>query len=520
MIGRTLSHYEILQSLGAGGMGEVFRARDTRLGREVAIKVLPPHRTLSPNARQRFQREAMTASALNHPNIITIHEINCVDDIDFIVMEYVRGQTLSTLMQKIRLAAPQVLRYSTQIADAVAKAHVAGIVHRDLKPGNVMITEEGLVKVLDFGVAKFADPSTNGPEDEQATQLTMPGSSTGTLLYMSPEQARGEEVDFRSDIFSFGVVLFQMFANQLPFYGANTMAVLHNLHFNPPRDLAALCPEVPKAARMLVEKMLEKEPLKRPQSMQEVAMELRGIAREQAWSLSQESAIMPTVADFVPPRLVQANWFSKIWIWAAVAVLLMAVGSALWWRHTQKPVTYSATADIPLDDNAYTLYKRGRELLDHYDRPNNLENSIKLLEKAIQIDPNSAPSYAALAEAYYRRNSDNPDPQWMKLASQYANRAVELNSDLAMSHLSSGMVAVAQGHNDVAEKQLKTAVSLDPKSALPHAWLAVLYDKSDRAKQAADELQVALKLNPNDWQTYMQVGLHAYQAGDFQKAAT
>ena len=391
MIGRTLSHYEILESLGAGGMGEVFRARDTRLGRDVAIKVLPPHSILSPNARLRFQREAMTASALNHPSIITIHEINCVDDVDFIVMEYVRGQTLATIMQKMRLAPPQVLRYGVQIADAVAKAHAAGIVHRDLKPGNVMITEDGLVKVLDFGVAKFTDPATNDPEALPATQLTMPGSATGTLLYMSPEQARGEEVDFRSDIFSLGTVLFQMFGNQLPFYGANTMAVMHNLHFNATPDLAALCPGIPKTARTLVERMLEKEPAKRPQSMQEVAAELRGIAREQMWSLSQESATAPTVADFVPPP-VRRGWFSNVRIWVTLAVLLIFAGLGLWWRQANKPAASAAASqEVALDDNSYNLYKRAREFLDHYDRPNNVENSIKLLEKAIQVDPNSGP---------------------------------------------------------------------------------------------------------------------------------
>src|SRR5579872_7630263 len=182
--GRRLSHYDILEDLGAGGMGVVYRARDTRLGRDVAIKVLPTDRPLRETARARFQREAMTASSLNHPNIITIYEIGTEDNTDFIVMELVRGTTLSSMVHKRTLLIEEAIRYGIQIADALTKAHVAGIIHRDLKPGNIMITEDGLVKVLDFGLAKF-DPSmatidsdTNDAERTNVFTLTLPGSLT------------------------------------------------------------------------------------------------------------------------------------------------------------------------------------------------------------------------------------------------------------------------------------------------------------------------------------------------------
>jgi serine/threonine protein kinase len=247
--GRKLSHYDILDDLGAGGMGVVYRAHDTRLDRDVAIKVLPTDRPLSDTARQRFQREALAASALNHPNIITIYEVGSEDGTDFIVMEYVRGATLSSLLKKRPLGLTEATRYCVQIAEALAKAHASGIVHRDLKPGNIMITEDGLVKVLDFGLAKF-DVSATTKDRESADNdtaakeftLTQPGMITGTVAYMSPEQARGERVDARSDIFSFGIVMFEALSRHLPFPGPNSIALLHNLHFSPPRDLGELAP--------------------------------------------------------------------------------------------------------------------------------------------------------------------------------------------------------------------------------------------------------------------------------------
>ena len=180
----------------------------------------------------------MAASALNHPNIITIYEVNSEGNTDFIVMEYVRGATLASVLKKRKLALSEAIRYCVQIADALTKAHAAGIIHRDLKPGNIMVTEDGLVKVLDFGLAKF-DPgmatADDGITDAEVTNLftlTQPGAVTGTVAYMSPEQARGAKVDARTDIFSFGIVMFEMFSGHLPFIGPNSMALLHNLHFS------------------------------------------------------------------------------------------------------------------------------------------------------------------------------------------------------------------------------------------------------------------------------------------------
>ncbi|HXY40325.1 MAG TPA: serine/threonine-protein kinase, partial [Vicinamibacteria bacterium] len=226
--GAHLGPYEILGGLGAGGMGEVYRARDCRLGREVAIKLLPAERTADPGRRARFVREARAASALNHPNIVTIHEIESVDGVDLLVMELVAGKTLDALIPCQGMRIAEALRIAIPLADALAAAHAAGIVHRDLKPGNVMVTPEGVVKVLDFGLAKLvhdepaaADGNTDTVGAESAP-LSQPGLVAGTAGYMSPEQASGGSVDARSDAFSFGAVLYEMVTGRRAFSGASS----------------------------------------------------------------------------------------------------------------------------------------------------------------------------------------------------------------------------------------------------------------------------------------------------------
>jgi len=196
MVGKTISHYHILEKLGGGGMGVVYKAEDTKLGRMVALKVLPPERVVDPDRRRRFVQEARAASALNHPNIITIHDIDEAQGVHFIAMEYVQGKTLDRLIARHGLRVDEALKYAVQMATGLAKAHSAGIVHRDLKATNVMVTDDGLVKVLDFGLAKLTEPAPTGEAETVATRgpVTEEGTILGTVGYMSPEQAEGEPV--------------------------------------------------------------------------------------------------------------------------------------------------------------------------------------------------------------------------------------------------------------------------------------------------------------------------------------
>ena len=211
MLGQTLDRYTIESKLGEGGMGVVYKARDTHLDRVVAIKVLPHDKVADPDRRQRFVQEARAASALNHPGIVSVHDIRSDAGIDFIVMEYVAGRTLDQVIAARGLSVTQALRYGVQIADALATAHEAGILHRDLKPANVIVTDSDRVKILDFGLAKLLDPAEGTADAGTRTApLTKAGTVVGTAEYMSPEQAEGRKVDARSDIFSFGSVLYEM----------------------------------------------------------------------------------------------------------------------------------------------------------------------------------------------------------------------------------------------------------------------------------------------------------------------
>ena len=526
MIGRRISHYEVIETLGSGGMGVVYRAHDVTLDRDVALKVLPGDRPRSENARRRFRREAMAASALSHPNIITIYEISNDADLDFIVMEYVRGRTLTSLIKSRSLSLEEALQYAVQISDALAKAHAAGVIHRDMKPGNIMITDDGLVKILDFGLAKFnpnmteTDDGSNLERTKEVT-LTQPGMVTGTVFYMSPEQARGERVDARSDIFSFGSVLFEMVTGKLPFTGANSMAVLHNLHFSPPHDLKQLKPDLPPELVTLLQRMLEKDVEKRIQTMAEVSYELRKVA-----GMSVEPTTWQRSPGWLPPtsaRSVYKPKPSRRWLVIGAAALLILLAVGVWygakkWRGAGQVA--QGTEEAPVEDNAYSLYQRARQYLDHYDREGNVDKSIKLLERAVQLDPQSAVSYAGLAEAYHFKNRGNPDPQWQKLSANYAAKALSIDGDLAAAHISEGLAMMQAGNSAAAEAEFRKAIQLDPKSAIPYIWLGSMYSSTGKPDDAKKQLDFARSLDPNDWRIYLNLGALQYQKSDFKEAAS
>src|SRR5713101_4554967 len=237
MTGQTIGHYRILEQLGAGGMGIVYKALDTHLDRFVAIKVLPPEKVANAERKRRFVQEAKAASALNHPNIITIYDIASDNGIDFIAMEYVPGRTLDELIGRKGLRLNEALKYAVQIADALSKAHAAGIIHRDLKPSNIMVDDHGLVKLLDFGLAKLTEATVQAEADPTRTlrPATEAGTILGTFAYSAPEQLEGKPVDTRSDIFSFGAVLYEIITGRRAFEAGTTTATLVSVvHDQPP----------------------------------------------------------------------------------------------------------------------------------------------------------------------------------------------------------------------------------------------------------------------------------------------
>src|SRR5512133_319748 len=282
MIGRTISHYSILEKLGEGGMGVVYKARDTHLDRFVAIKVLPAEKVADPERKQRFVQEAKAASSLNHPNIITIYDIGQAEGVDFISMECVTGKTLDRLIPGRGMRLNEALKCAVQIADALARAHSAGIVHRDLKPGNIMVNEHGLVKVLDFGLAKLTEPTPAGEDESTRTMrpTTEEGKIVGTVAYMSPEQAEGKKVDARSDIFSFGSVVYEMVTGEKAFHGATKLAVLSAILQKDPEPIGESAGTVPSDLEKLVARCLRKNLERRVQHMDDVKLALEDLREE------------------------------------------------------------------------------------------------------------------------------------------------------------------------------------------------------------------------------------------------
>jgi len=320
--GDSLGPYEILALLGAGGMGEVYRARDTRLDRMVALKILSAARMGDEERRRRFLREAKAASALNHANIVTIYDVGADKGMDYLAMELVPGKPLSQLIPRQGLPVHEILRYGEQIADALAKAHSAGIVHRDLKPANVMVTPEGQVKVLDFGLAKVSERAAPGEGTATLTAAahTEEGTVLGTAAYMSPEQAEGKAVDSRSDVFSFGAMLYEMATGQRAFRGDSQMSVLASVLREDPRPTGEVRVDLPPELERIIMRCLRKDPERRAQSMADLRVALAEL-REDSDSGKLKAPSRPVPAG---------SRRSTAWLVAAVAAALLVAGFFGW----------------------------------------------------------------------------------------------------------------------------------------------------------------------------------------------
>src|SRR5579872_357587 len=358
--GTRLGPYEIIAPLGAGGMGEVYRARDTRLERTVAIKVLPSHLSDNPDLKQRLEREAKSISQLNHPNICTLYDVGHEDRTDYLVMEFLEGESLAERLKRGPLPLKEIIGIGCNIADALDRAHRAGIVHRDLKPGNIMLTKSG-AKLLDFGLAKTAVIATSSGSGQvpllsaamtmtspspEYLPLTRQGTLVGTVQYMSPEQIQGLEADARSDIFALGAMLYEMATGKRPFEGKSQIKVASAILEDEPQPVSALLKTSPPGLDRLVRTCLAKTPDERLQSALDVKLELR-------WLLTAQPATVPEKAKFAGGVA-----------YAALGAIVIFAAILLWARFTQpEPPTMQFTAALPFSARSMAVAPDGHTIV-------------------------------------------------------------------------------------------------------------------------------------------------------------
>jgi len=515
MRGKTLGRYRLAEPIGQGGMGVVYRATDTRLGRTVAIKVLPPAGQADQDRRRRFLLEARTASALNNPHIVTIHDALEEGGVDYIVMELVQGRPLDAILREGRLPVDRAMEYARQIASSLAAAHGAGIVHRDLKPQNVMVTRENLVKVLDFGLAKVTHPDiadTQGPT--MTAGLTQQGQTLGTPAYMSPEQIEGRKVDARSDVFSFGIVLYEMLAGRRPFPGTTIASLARDIVFSDPEPVTRSRPEVPVEVAKLVERALSKDPAGRFADGAELKSAIEAIQTGEAATSRPLASRLRSGLTLTARRLRPGRGVAGI-----VIALLVVAGAFVARPFVRGLFPTRGEGSETAAMTPYDLYRSGMEDLSRYFEEGRIDDAIERFQRAVAADPNYAPGFTGLSLAYWRKFRVDKDESQLDRSLQYARNALQLDPQLAAAHTALGLAAVEAGKLDEAETEFELARQLDPLDPSVHRGLAELHLARKEMPEAEAAIDKAIELAPDDWEMRQQRGRLYYRRGMYKEAA-
>ena len=534
--GKQIENYRIVRHLGSGGMGEVYLAEDVRLKRNVALKLLPPHFTVNPDRVRRFEREARAASALNHPNIVTIYEIGKSNTTHFIATEFVDGKTLRQLIQEKPFTLNETLNVSMQIADALSGAHAAGIVHRDIKPENIMIRRDGYVKILDFGLAKLTEQQAIDSDLETPTLLqSNPGLVMGTVQYMSPEQARAKNVGIGTDIWSLGIVIYELLAGHVPFTGetpSHMMVSLMEDKLPSLKDRAS----VPEELDRFVIKALHKNQQERYRSAGELARDLKNLKQR----LQRDSALnkwlrtIPSQKDGLPlfaapltavsgahkvpleNRAAETTPFEShptssaeyvvreikthrtLALAAMVIIVTGAIGLTYLYKKRNRTFQINSTGvsasanPTPkrgtTNEEAYRYYVQGRNLINQRN-PAEVKRAAENFQEAIRLDPNFAQAYAGLALAL--SGGDAPK------AKAAVQKALELDNNLADAYAARGFVSGSYDWDFTsAEKDVRRALELEPENAWAHWVHSMILADTGRFDEAVKAIETAQALVP------------------------
>ena len=521
MVGRHILQYQLTEKIGGDGMGIVWKAMDTRLNREVALKFLPEASNADASQRQRLLREARAASALNHPNIVTIYDILSDAGELFIVMEFVRGRTLADVLRvRGRLPAAIAVDYALQICAGLGAAHRAGIVHRDIKPSNVMVVKEtGTIKILDFGLAKVAKLEAGLSEHLDSTDampLTAAGVIVGTIPYMSPEQIVGGAVDQRSDVFSLGIVLYEMLSGVRPFHGPSNSEIARALLSKDPPPLDSVIARIPEELSKITQRCLQKNPADRYRDAGEIAGQLRALDRNswQSEPFDASTVAATTESLLLPPKRRRRGLLVAC---IGIGITVASMSGYLAWRSTDNvPQTPSASGIR----SSAEAFQQAREFLKRYDRKGNVDRALDILKTASLKDPANAALHALLAEAYVRKSSETADKTFLLSAAEAGRLAVAANDNLALAHTAMAMALAASGQNEQAEAEFGRARGLDPLGAAAHLGLAKLRFGQGKAKEAEQLYEKSVELAPGEWLPLTELGIFYYRTTRYADAVS
>jgi serine/threonine protein kinase/Tfp pilus assembly protein PilF len=520
VIGQTISHYRIIEKLGRGGMGEVYLAEDKRLARKVAIKFLPAEVATDERAKQRLLREAKTAATLDHPNICAIYEIGQEDNHSFIVLQYVEGETLASKLKRHLPDLREALAIAAQVADALNEAHAHGIIHRDIKPENIMLTARSQVKVLDFGLAKVAKVLSDSSiiETDTASILSIPGMVIGTVPYMSPEQVRGEALDCRSDIFSFGTVLYELLSGRRPFEARSPAEVISAiLTAEPPPIRRSSLGHSGNAEEGLIRKCLEKDPALRYQTMGDLIPDLRQIRDEYESGQFRPKDI--AVGLKTPPVItspeVSRFWGSKLGLGLIGTSIVLALAGAayVYSSRTVKHATASGAAVMSANSTAYDAYMRGMVKVGS-ENPADNQAAINLFEQATAADPRFASAYAELSRAYTIKAryvaSDAERKKSYEDAEVAVDKALAIDPNLAEGHFARGLMLwtpYKRFPHAQAIQSYRRAIELNPNFDEAHHQLGFVYLHIGMLDKGQQEIEKALAINPSNTLARYRLGV-------------